>query len=88
MPLDSLPPFYEDPRFLDACAALGRPVLEELEPDHVLFSYHGLPERHCTKTDPTGAHCLKRDDCCARIVEANRNCYRAQCVAIMSRYAG
>lgn len=79
--LDALPPFYDDERFLDAFAAVARPVLDELRPDHVLFSYHGLPERHCTKTDPTGAHCLKRDDCCAAIVDANRDCYRAQCFA-------
>jgi ferrochelatase len=79
--IDALPAFYDDARFLDACAAIGRPVLEALRPEHVLFSYHGLPERHCRKTDPTGAHCLERADCCARIVEANRNCYRAQCFA-------
>ena len=79
--IDVLPPFYEDPRFLDAFAAVGRPVLDELRPEHVLFSYHGLPERHVTKLDATGAHCLKRADCCERIVEANRDCYRAQCFA-------
>jgi len=75
----ALPAFYDDPRFLDAFVAVGQPVLEELEPDHVLFSYHGLPERHCLKSDDSGSHCLKRDDCCERIKDANRNCYRAQC---------
>ena len=79
--VDALPAFYDDARFLDAFAEVARPVLDELQPDHVLFSYHGLPERHCRKSDDTGAHCLKRDDCCAQIVEANRNCYRAQCFA-------
>jgi len=79
--IDALPAFYDDPRFLDAFAAVGRPVLDELGPDHVLFSFHGLPERHCTKSDESNAHCLKRDDCCAAIVAANRNCYRAQCFA-------
>lgn len=79
--LDVLPAFYDDPRFLDAFAAVGRPVLDALRPDHVLFSFHGLPERHCTKSDESGAHCLRRDDCCATIVAANRNCYRAQCFA-------
>ncbi len=79
--IDALPAFYADARFLDAVAALGRPVLAEFRPEHVLFSYHGLPERHCTKTDTSGRHCLKRADCCARIVEANKNCYRAQCFA-------
>ena len=79
--LEVLAPFYDDPRFLDAVASRGRPVLDELKPDHVLFSFHGLPERHCVKSDEGGAHCLQRADCCERIVEANRNCYRAQCFA-------
>jgi len=79
--VEALPAFYEDPRFLDAFAAVGKPLLDDLKPDHVLFSYHGLPERHCTKSDPSGNHCLKRDDCCDAIVEVNRNCYRAQCFA-------
>jgi len=79
--LEALPAFYDDPRFLDAFAAVGQPVLEDLEPDHVVFSYHGLPERHCTKSDESGSHCLASDDCCEAIVAANRNCYRAQCFA-------
>ena len=53
--------------------------MAELEPDHVLLSFHGVPERHVQKSDDTGAHCLASPDCCARMVEANRNCYRAQC---------
>jgi ferrochelatase len=79
--IEALPAFYEDPRFLDACAAVGAPILRELEPEHVLFSYHGLPERHCTKSDESGSHCFASDSCCERIVHANRNCYRAQCFA-------
>ncbi len=79
--VEALPAFFDDERFLDAWASVGLPVLEELEPDHVLFSYHGLPERHCTKSDPTGAHCLRSDSCCDVLVDANRNCYRAQCFA-------
>src|SRR5262245_50154754 len=79
--IDALLAFYGDARFLDAVAAIGRPVLAEFRPEHVLFSYHGLPERHCRKTDASGQHCLVRPDCCAAIEEANRNCYRAQCFA-------
>lgn len=73
--------FYEDAGFLDAFAAVGRPVLAETEAQHVLFSFHGLPERHMRKADDTGKHCLEAADCCARIVGANRHCYRAQCFA-------
>jgi ferrochelatase len=73
--------FYDDPRFIDAVAAVGRPLLDAGRYDHVLFSYHGVPERQVQRTDETGAHCLRRDDCCDAIVSANRHCYRAQCYA-------
>jgi len=79
--LTVVPPYYDDPGFIDSFAAIGRPVLEQLDADHVLMSFHGLPERHMLKSDESGQHCLKRPDCCARISPANRNCYRAQCVA-------
>jgi ferrochelatase len=73
--------FYDRPGFVDAFADVGRPVLEAERPDSVLMSFHGLPERHLRDADPSGRHCLTAADCCARIVEANRHCYRAQCFA-------
>jgi ferrochelatase len=79
--LQFVPPFYEHPAFIDACVGVARPVYDEAPWEKVLFSFHGLPERHCVKSDDTGAHCLKSANCCDRIVEANRNCYRAQCFA-------
>ena len=51
------------------------------EKSHLLLSYHGLPERHVQKTDPTSSHCLKTPNCCDKIVEANQFCYRAHCFA-------
>jgi ferrochelatase len=56
-------------------------VLEREKPDHVLFSFHGLPERQVKRSDPTGRHCLQSANCCDVIVDANRDCYRAQCFA-------
>jgi len=76
-----VPPFFDAPAFLDAFAAVGRPVLAEARADHVLFSFHGLPERQIRKSDPTGAHCLASAGCCDAEVSANRWCYRAQCFA-------
>ncbi len=73
-------PFYDHPGYIEAFAAVGRPVLDALEPDHVLFSFHGLPNRHVRRCDPTGAHCLVKDDCCDVAIEANRRCYRMQSV--------
>ena len=75
-----LPPFFDRPAFLGAFADVGRPVLAEARPDHVLFSFHGLPERQVRKSDPTGAHCLARADCCDGEVAANQWCYRHQCI--------
>jgi ferrochelatase len=77
----TVPAFYDEPGFVRAFAEVGRPVVAEARADHVLFSYHGLPERQVQKTDDTGQHCLRSASCCDRIVDANRNCYRAQCYA-------
>lgn len=75
-----VPPFYEHPAFISAFASVARKTLAQLEPDHVLFSFHGLPERHVSASaDPT--LCVAKPDCCERLVDGNRNCYRAQCFA-------
>jgi len=76
-----LPPFYDHPAFIRACAEVARPLIARFEPDHLLFSYHGLPERHIRKSDPTGGYCLKNADCCAAMGVENRACYKAQCYA-------
>jgi ferrochelatase len=73
------PDFYDDPGFLDAVAAQAVGQVEGA--DHVLFSYHGLPERHVKATDHTGAHCLASGSCCDAMGVANVACYRAQCFA-------
>ncbi|HEY5951460.1 MAG TPA: ferrochelatase [Kofleriaceae bacterium] len=80
-PLDFIPAFYADEGFLGAFAAVAKPVLAQARPDHVLLSFHGLPERQIQKSDPTGAHCLRSATCCDAITTANQSCYRAQCYA-------
>lgn len=78
--LDILPPFYDQPEYLAALAESARPYLEQGY-DHLLLSYHGLPERHLHKSDPSGSHCLKGADCCQRASGAILDsCYRAQCL--------
>jgi hypothetical protein len=59
--LSVVPPFYDDPGFITAFAEVGAPVLAEFEPDHVLYSFHGLPERHMHKSDVSGSHCLRSE---------------------------
>jgi ferrochelatase len=77
LPLRVLPPFYADPRYIAALIANARPYLEAGY-DHLLFSYHGLPERHLRKTDPTGRHCLQVNACCTTPGPAHATCYRHQ----------
>ena len=68
------PPFYLEPHYIQGVADSLKEVQE-----HILFSYHGLPERHLKKTDPTRSHCLSVEDCCEKASPAHATCYRHQC---------
>src|SRR5579862_9801884 len=61
--ISALPPFYDAPEYIAALVASAQPYLDRGY-DHLLFSFHGLPERHLRKSDPTGCHCLTVPDCC------------------------
>jgi len=73
--------FFDHPAFVAAFAKTGREQLAEFGADHVLFSYHGLPESQVRASDPSGRHCLADAGCCNALCKANRSCYRAQCYA-------
>jgi ferrochelatase len=81
VPLEVRGAFHDDPGFIDAFAQVASQHLPPFRADHVLFSYHGLPERQIRKSDPTGRHCLTSPTCCDAMVPANRACYRAHCFA-------
>ncbi len=72
-------PFYDEQQYLHALTESIRPYLEQ-EYDHLLFSYHGIPERHVLKSDITGNHCLQSAACCITNSPAHRYCYRHQCL--------
>jgi len=74
------PPYYDHPDFIAALVASAAEALKQ-DYDHLLFSYHGIPERHLHKSDPTGCHCLKVENCCEVASKAHATCYRAQCLA-------
>lgn len=74
--------FYVQPDFIASQAQIMRPRMASFKPDHILMSYHGLPESHMKAADKTGGkHCLMSKNCCEQIVESNRHCYRAQSYA-------
>ncbi|HWC54518.1 MAG TPA: ferrochelatase [Chitinophagaceae bacterium] len=72
-------PFYDEPDYINALAESIKPFLQQ-DFDQILFSYHGVPERHIFKGDITGQHCLKVENCCAVDSPAHKQCYRHQCL--------
>ncbi len=91
VPVKMIRDFYAETGFINAWVAqikkkieivgagLPRPQIETV--DHILFSYHGLPERHLTKLKNGGDYCFSHNNCCEQMSEKNRDCYRAQCFA-------
>jgi ferrochelatase len=80
-PLQVLPDFYSHRGYLDAVTAGIKQKKIAFKPDHILFSYHGLPERQTKSADRSNTHCLASSGCCDQITKDNRSCYRAQCFA-------
>lgn len=75
--ISTIKPFFDDPAYLEAMVSNIRPWLQQ-DYDHILFSYHGIPERHIRKSDITGQHCLAVNDCCNTTSPAHAHCYRHQ----------
>lgn len=75
--LTVIPPYFADPHYINALSNSIRPFLKQ-HFDKLLFSYHGVPERHIRKSDCTGEHCLKVADCCHVPSKAHSVCYRHQ----------
>lgn len=70
--------FATHPSFINAFSTLAAPF--DLQAyDHVLFSFHGLPERQLVKADRSKQCCMKSKDCCAALSHQNQECYSAQC---------
>ena len=72
-------PFYNQKNYIDALCKNIKPFLKK-KYDLILFSYHGIPERQIRKTDPTGNHCLKTENCCSVPSSAHTTCYRHQVI--------
>ena len=78
-------PFYDDPEYIRALVGSARTCLQPGH-DHVLFSFHGLPERHLRKSDPTCSHCTMSSDCCVAPSAALATCYLAQCFKTVTAF--
>eukprot|EP01059_Diplonema_ambulator_P014484 TRINITY_DN25397_c0_g1_i1.p1 TRINITY_DN25397_c0_g1~~TRINITY_DN25397_c0_g1_i1.p1 ORF type:complete len:398 (+),score=144.20 TRINITY_DN25397_c0_g1_i1:32-1225(+) len=69
--------------FLKCFAENAKSLMVE-EYDHYLFSYHGIPEKQITKGS---FECSLNDECCSKLTERNKGCYRAQCFETSRRIA-
>ena len=77
--LTAIKPYYKNEDYIRALTESIRPFLQK-DFDKLLFSYHGVPERHIIKGDITGNHCLKHPECCGTDSPAHSFCYRHQCI--------
>ncbi len=71
--------FWDHEGYINAFVERGKQHNIE-DYDHVLFSYHGLPERHVNKVYDDGIPCADHD-CETEITEENKFCYKATCFA-------
>lgn len=78
--VSTVQPFYAEPDYIEVLHTVAAPYLAR-QYDYLLFSYHGLPERHMREADSSRAHCLVVPDCCNTRSPAHATCYRAQCFA-------
>ncbi|MFS4455194.1 ferrochelatase [Maribacter sp. 2304DJ31-5] len=78
MDITTLPAFYKNSDYIRALSESIKEGLKGFEYDHILFSYHGIPERHIRKNDPTRYHCKINGSCCQINSVAHNTCYRHQ----------
>lgn len=77
--IDTLDPFYNNKSYIKVLAESIRAGLKDSNYEHLLFSYHGVPERHIRKSDVTKSHCKIDGSCCKTPSPAHAYCYRHQC---------
>ena len=77
IPLPTIDSFFNEQGYISSLSQTISDNRSE-DSDFLLFSYHGIPNRHLLKTDPTKNHCLKVENCCDIDSDARPYCYKAQ----------
>ena len=80
--IESVPAFYNKPDYIEVLSNSIKKHLEGKNYEHILFSYHGVPERHIRKSDITKSHCKIDGSCCTTPSKAHEFCYRHQCLEV------
>ncbi|WP_374505967.1 ferrochelatase [Flavobacterium sp.] len=79
MKFRSIPAFYNDEDYVKSLSNSIQRDLNKGNYEYLLFSYHGVPERHIKKSDVTKSHCKIDGSCCNTPSAAHEFCYRHQC---------
>ena len=84
-------PFYDDPKYIELLSLKIKDTIKNIEYDHILFSYHGIPVSHLKISDPTNTHCYKVQNCCSVVSKAHKTCYKHQVTItteLVAKYLG
>ena len=73
-------PFYNDPDYIKLLSKKIKDSIKNIDYDHILFSYHGIPVSHLKISDPTKKHCYKINNCCSVKSDAHKTCYKHQVI--------
>lgn len=52
-----VPPYYDHPAYIDAMVTVIRSAMDE--PEHVVFSFHGIPQSYSQAGDPYATHVVR-----------------------------
>ena len=71
-------PFYKEKNYINLLSKKIEDKIKNIDYDHILFSYHGIPISHLKISDPTNSHCYKVNNCCSTKSDAHQYCYKHQ----------
>lgn len=75
--IEVLTHFYWDSHVTDCYVDNGKKILDSFTPDHILISFHGLPQKMLSEGLGKG-HCYQSESCCFAVSDKNIYCYRSQ----------
>lgn len=81
-----LQPFYKDEGYIEALVETAKPYLAK-DFDHLLFSFHGIPQRHLIRSDASRGHCQVVPNCCEVCSAVQSTCYKHQCFQTVKHFA-
>jgi len=81
MTIENFPAFYNKADYITVLSDSIKKHLEGFDFDQLVFSYHGIPERHVRKTDKTKSHrkFVTNEMCCEVGTPQAEFCYRTHC---------